>query len=607
MVDDILNYWITEFKFDGFRFDFTKGFTQTAPDPLDPWASSYDVCRVEILKRMVNQMWTNHPGTYAIFEHLAEDAEDKALADFGVLMWSGAGPQYSWAEMAMGTNTESFWSSVYTSRNFNFANYMSYMESHDEERIGYKVKNWGQNNDNSTAYLSNRLKLPAAFNLMLPGPRMVWQFGELGYDISIDENGRTGDKPSAWELNYDLEPERQEIYNFYSHLFKFRNSFDIYQNINYGNIGSTADWTRQMSLKDNTPNNTGNTTEVIVIGNFNTASNYTISPGYSYTGTWFKYNGDPTVDGTKFTVSSTSDTFGLNTNDPVYILSNADILDPKITPISFDITSENSCFYTINSNQYDYLEETWTANTNPSEGKASDNGDITKLFYSKINGTETTGEPNSLNGVTLNMGENTIKWVVEDAFGNTNTAIQTITITSNAQLPELVVENPAAIAEGEVAVLTVSNPNVNYTYNWYGTETGSSPLATGNTYITNILNESTSFWVEAIDNTTLCSSGRIMVSVTVQDSTLSNDEFELNNLKLVSYPNPSEGLLEIKLPENLNEITIGIYTIEGKIVLEKSYQVINSKVIINIANKPNGMYLAKVYLPQPQIIKILKQ
>lgn len=607
MVDDILNYWITEFKFDGFRFDFTKGFTQTAPDPSDPWASSYDVCRVEILKRMVNQMWTNHPGTYAIFEHLAEDAEDKVLADFGILMWSGAGPQYSWAEMAMGTNTKSFWSSVYTSRNFNFANYMSYMESHDEERIGYKVKNWGQNNDNSIAYLSNRLKLPAAFNLMLPGPRMVWQFGELGYDISIDENGRTGDKPSAWELNYNLDPERLEIYNFYGHLFKFRNSFDLYQNINFGNIGSTTDWTRQMSLKDNTANSSGNPTEVIVVGNFDTANGNVVTPSYSYTGDWFKYNGDPAVDGTKYSVNTTTDQFNLNTNDPVYILSNADIIDPKITPSATEITSESACFFIISTNDYDFLEETWTANLPPSEGRAADNSAISKLFYSKINGIETTGEPNSLNGVTLNLGENSIEWVVEDSFGNRNTATQIITITSNAQLPVVTVENPAAIAEGKDAVLTVSNPNINYTYNWYNNEMDNLPLSTGSSYETNILNESTSFWVEAVDNVTLCKSERIMVSVTVQDTTLGTDDFNLNNPKLVFYPNPSKGLLEIKLPENLTDVFIIIYTSDGKIISEKTYNIVNGKVIINIANKPNGMYLAKVYLPQPQIIKILKQ
>lgn len=48
MVDRILDYWLQEFKFDGFRFDFTKGFGQTAPDPADPWAGSKDQDRIDL-------------------------------------------------------------------------------------------------------------------------------------------------------------------------------------------------------------------------------------------------------------------------------------------------------------------------------------------------------------------------------------------------------------------------------------------------------------------------------------------------------------------------------------------------------------------------------
>ncbi len=106
MVDDIINYWMNEFHFDGFRFDFTKGFTQKTPDSNDPWASNYDACRIEILKRMANTVWTNTTGTgknpYVIFEHLANDDEDRELGNAGILMWSGSGPQHAYMEMAMG-------------------------------------------------------------------------------------------------------------------------------------------------------------------------------------------------------------------------------------------------------------------------------------------------------------------------------------------------------------------------------------------------------------------------------------------------------------------------------------------------------------------------
>ncbi|MDO5655524.1 MAG: alpha-amylase family glycosyl hydrolase [Flavobacteriaceae bacterium] len=420
MMDDILRYWITEFKFDGFRFDFTKGFTQADPDPMDPWASSYDQCRIAILKRMVDEMWDidNSPiEHYAVFEHLANDDEDKELANHGILMWSGAGPQHSWAEMAMGTTVQSFWSSVHSSRNFNFPNYMSYMESHDEERIGFKVLNWGVGNDNSTAYLSNRLKLVAGFNMFLPGPRMVWQFGELGYDISIDNNGRTGDKPSAWELGYDTDAERKEIYNYYKHIFNFRNKFNLYLNINYANIGSTTDWTRRMTMGDNNGNN------IITIGNFDPNNTHTITPGFQTTGTWFKYNGDPTVDGTPFQVNSTNDTYTLYTEDPAYILSNVDIIPPVFNVENSTIQTD-FCQFTLNES-LDIQIGTWNAGTTDLQRVADNSGQVS-LELLEINGN--TATQSTLQGFVPVNGANQIIWRATDLSGNSSTFEQIINI-----------------------------------------------------------------------------------------------------------------------------------------------------------------------------------
>lgn len=618
MVDDILNYWIDEFKFDGFRFDFTKGFTQADQDSSDPWASSYDICRIAILKRMVNNMWTNNPGSYAIFEHLANDDEDKELADHGILMWSGSGPQDSWMEMAMGTNTKSFWSSTSDSRNFTFANYMSYMESHDEERLGYKVITWGADKDGTDSYLSNRTKLPAAFNLLIPGPRMVWQFGELGYDISIDENGRTGEKTSAWELNYDTNSERKEIYNFYSHLFNFRNNFDLYHartnasaisEIDYGNIGSTTDWTRRMSFSDATNNGVHEQTQVIVVGNFDTNDNGTVTPEYYYTGEWFKYNGDPAVDGTKFTVSSTSDTFFLSTNDPVYILSNADIIKPKISSKTNNINSNSACNYIIpnEETQYDFSQEEWIANTPPTSGHASDNGYITKLYYNKINGVSVSNEPSKLGGMELKIGKNKITWIVEDSFGNLNTCEQIINVSTTVEMPSVAIESVSPIDEGTSTTIAVELPNLEYTYRWYLNETDVNLIAEGTNYTTPVLNSSTTYWVEAVDNVTFCASERIPINITVQSNTLGIEDVQQKTKEIKIFPNPTSGQFEISLPITQKEVKIELYNSYGQLLSKQTYLVISGKVQLSIINKPFGLYLAKVYTDNPITLKIVKK
>jgi 1,4-alpha-glucan branching enzyme len=86
LVDSINSFWMSEYKIDGFRFDFTKGFSNTPYGPSS-WGSSYDAARVANLKRMADEIWKRKPGTLVILEHLADNDEEKALADYGMLLW----------------------------------------------------------------------------------------------------------------------------------------------------------------------------------------------------------------------------------------------------------------------------------------------------------------------------------------------------------------------------------------------------------------------------------------------------------------------------------------------------------------------------------------
>jgi hypothetical protein len=49
---------------------------------------------------------------------------------------------------------------------------------------------------------------------------MMWQFGELGYDISIEYNGRTGKKPVHWD--YLNDANRKAIYDALSKIITWR-------------------------------------------------------------------------------------------------------------------------------------------------------------------------------------------------------------------------------------------------------------------------------------------------------------------------------------------------------------------------------------------------
>ena len=236
LVDSVNRFWLEEFKIDGIRFDFTKGFSNTVyPNAScsDVWGSCYDAGRVFNLKRMADKFWAiNNGATGAlpifICEHLAMAAENTELANYGMLQWGGNGVSQQYEKVAEGqTGAQSVGSAYYKNQSFNSANWISYMESHDEQRLGYFQTISGNGNVRTDlAARSQFLQVAAATNLLFPGGRMVWQFGELGYDVDINFNGRTGKKPIRWD--YLDVPERKKIYETYSRLFFLRNTMSTF-------------------------------------------------------------------------------------------------------------------------------------------------------------------------------------------------------------------------------------------------------------------------------------------------------------------------------------------------------------------------------------------
>jgi 1,4-alpha-glucan branching enzyme len=277
-VDRVLQFWMSEYKFDGFRFDFTKGFgNNIKPASGDNWGSLYDADRVRLLKRMSGRLWSYDSTAYVIFEHLAENKEEKELADYGIMLWGNMNYQYNEATMGYASDLSG---TSYKNRGWNEPNLVAYMESHDEERLMYKNLMYGAKNGDynikDTVTALKRIKLAAAFFLTIPGPKMIWQFGELGYDVSIDFNGRLSEKPQRW--NYLDNDERYKLYQTYAALIALKkyeafSSSDFIMNVN----GSAK------RLRINHPS-----MNVIVIGNF-AAQGQNIIPNFNNTGTWFDY------------------------------------------------------------------------------------------------------------------------------------------------------------------------------------------------------------------------------------------------------------------------------------------------------------------------------
>ena len=279
---DVMSYWINEYKIDGFRLDFTKGFTNTYYSTSgDQWGNNFNQARVDRLKDYANYVWSNHGNDfYMILEHLADNSEEKALADAGMMLWGKMTNNYNQNTMGYSSDADISWG-YYKNRNFNNPNLVTYMESHDEERLMYKNLQFGNSSGSySIKNLNTALtkqELAGVFFFTIPGPKMIWQFGELGYDISIDQNGRTGKKPVKWE--YFNVAERKKIYDIWATLIAFKKQHEVFSTDNVSlDVGGLV---KRINLNHTTNN-------VVLVGNFDVTEK-TVNPNFPSTGTWHEY------------------------------------------------------------------------------------------------------------------------------------------------------------------------------------------------------------------------------------------------------------------------------------------------------------------------------
>lgn len=287
----VIEHWLKEYKIDGFRFDLSKGFTQkNTGDNVGAW-SQYEAARITTWKKYYDTVQSKSANAYVILEHFAENNEEKELADYGMLLWGNL--NYNYTEAAMGYIANSnFSGAVHTQRGWSQPHLVGYMESHDEERMMYKLKNFGgasgSYNTKDEATALKRVELSAAFFFTIPGPKMLWQFGELGYDYSINHctNGtvnndcRLANKPIRWD--YKADANRKHVYDLFSNLIKLRfhpwykDAF-MSNRVDYSLSGAFK-WIRV----------TTDTSNVVVVGNFDLVP-ATGAVTFQNSGVWYDY------------------------------------------------------------------------------------------------------------------------------------------------------------------------------------------------------------------------------------------------------------------------------------------------------------------------------
>lgn len=326
-VKRVVEHWLTEYRVDGFRFDLSKGFSQAGRD----W-NPYNAGRIALWKRYADHMWSVNPHTYVMLEHYGVSEEEHELSNYGeqgMMFWVGASVNHNYAEATMGyhENGKSDLSlALPQSKGFNTRrNLITYFENHDEQWLMFKNRRFG--NKSGTYDIKDfgvaldRMKLAGVFFFPLEGPKLFWQFGELGYgygdngeqclndspDCPQIAPGRTDPKPIRWD--YRTDPGRNALYQTWSALIRLRRSSSVFTDPDesfYALRGPV----KYYRLR-------GDGTDVVAIGNFGVTETTEIVD-FTQNGTWHEFFSKQTleVDGGTASISLSPGAYRLYTTRP---------------------------------------------------------------------------------------------------------------------------------------------------------------------------------------------------------------------------------------------------------------------------------------------------
>ncbi len=317
-------YWLKEYKIDGYRLDLSHGLCGNTNNAVSNLKDYYQ-----------NGVKATSSDAYMILEHWGNGQDQ--LISAGMQCWTGNVITNAYCQTAMGwlKDGDGF-------DGANRAGYVSYAESHDEERMQYKAKTYGNGDlqTNEAARLG-RVAENVAFNVLLKGAHMLWQFEEIGYDISIDQNGRTGTKPNPTAKGYFKQEERIDAFTKCAQVITLRTQLmpEAFTGTPTVSIGSgkalrTIQWG----------------SNVFAVANFDVSSNQAVSMP---SGTWYDY-----LEGGNLSTVSTY------------------VLKPGELKVFTGQQTKAPTFTDIETRDHTAVEEVWTNSTMPSAQKVFYNGTL---------------------------------------------------------------------------------------------------------------------------------------------------------------------------------------------------------------------------------------
>ena len=367
-VKRVINHWIQDFKIDGFRWDLTKGFTQACSAGDDACTNASQPDRITVLKEYADYSWSLDNNHYVIFEHLGSDGEEQQWANYrigegkGIMMWGEM--TYPYTQLMEGYATGGDLTRMgHVSRGFTGKRLIGYPESHDKDRLMYSALTFGNGGGTSPIIgnLNNslfRMSAIGATSLLIPGPKMIWHFAELGMNNSIYtcNNGSVnteidvtaGDckldtKPQPqWVNNWQGVSQRAKIYTDWAKMISLKTSNPVF-NGNYA-ISPNGNNIRQRIYIFDTALTGLNS--VVILANFSVASQ-NVTPDFPFAGTWYNL-----MDNTPISVSSTTTPITIESGGFRIYGNQPALANEEFNKINFVNLSPNpaSTYFTLNTN-----------------------------------------------------------------------------------------------------------------------------------------------------------------------------------------------------------------------------------------------------------------
>ncbi len=325
---DCVQYWLREYNVDGFRFDLVKGLgdNDSYPNSGDSGTNDYNASRVANMHEITLAIQEIAPDAYCINENLAGAKEENEMAAFGMLNWANvnyAGCQYA-KGISSSTNMNRFYAPFDGGRKMGST--VSYLESHDEQRLAYEQDTYGIAGVKGNVEVSmRRLGSAAAQMIMAPGSHMIWMFSEMGNAQNTkDATGGNNTDPKIVNWNLLEDPDHKGLMENYAELIHVRlGNQDMYD------ISQGAKVT--MKCTDNAW--AGGRTIVNTKGD---KELYTVI--------------NPNVTGNAITVDID---FLTDNNDNYWIVSKSYNSNPSFSAQGKTVTVEPNCFVTIATNNVD--------------------------------------------------------------------------------------------------------------------------------------------------------------------------------------------------------------------------------------------------------------